>query len=59
MRGSNRGDDGVLRATPVERQGSGMMRGVAEADALIVMPERSGALAEGDVVDVLLLPGIG
>ncbi len=53
------GDDGVLRATPVERQGSGMMGGVAEADALIVVPERSGALAEGDVVDVLLLPGIG
>ena len=45
------GDDGVLRATPVERQGSGMMGGVAEADALIVVPERSGALAEGDVVD--------
>jgi len=50
------GDDGVLRATPVERQGSGMMAGVAEADALIVIPEHARALDEGDVVDVLLLP---
>ncbi len=31
--------DGQLRATPVERQGSGMLRGVAEADCLIVVPE--------------------
>jgi molybdopterin molybdotransferase len=51
------GDDGVLRALPVERQGSAMMAGVAEADALIVMAETAHALAEGDVVDVLLLPG--
>jgi molybdopterin molybdotransferase len=52
------GDDGVLRALPVERQGSAMMAGVAEADALIVMAETAHALAEGDVVDVLLLPGV-
>jgi molybdopterin molybdotransferase len=50
------GDDGVLRATPVERQGSGMMAGVAEADALIVIPEHVRALGVGDVVDVLMLP---
>lgn len=50
------GDDAVLRATPVERQGSGMMAGVAEADALIVIPEQTHALGEGDVVDVILLP---
>jgi molybdopterin molybdotransferase len=50
------GDDGVLRATPVERQGSGMMAGVAEADALIVIPEHVHVLGAGDVVDVLLLP---
>lgn len=52
------GDDGVLRATPVERQGSGMMAGVAEADALIVVPEHAQALGEGDVVEVLLLPDV-
>ena len=50
------GDDGVLRATPVERQGSGMMAGVAEADALIVVPEHVHALGEGDAVDILMLP---
>ena len=50
-------EEGQLRATAVERQGSGMLRGVAEADALIVMPEAARTLAEGDVVDVLLLPG--
>ena len=50
--------DGVLRATPVERQGSGMLRGVADANALIVIPESSHALAQGDVVDVLPLPGM-
>ncbi|HEX5123871.1 MAG TPA: molybdopterin molybdotransferase MoeA, partial [Rhodanobacteraceae bacterium] len=52
-------DDGSLRATPVERQGSGMMAGVAEADALIVVPETVHALAAGDVVDVLMLPDAG
>lgn len=52
------GADGVLRATPVERQGSGMMGGVAEADGLIVVPEPVQTLGEGDVVDVLLLPDV-
>ena len=51
------GGDGALRATPVERQGSGMMAGVAEADALIVIPEAARAIDAGDFVDVLLLPG--
>ena len=48
-------EDGQLRATPVERQGSGMLGGVAEADCLIVVPEEATTLAEGDPVDVLLL----
>jgi molybdopterin molybdotransferase len=51
------GADGILSATAVERQGSGMLRGVAEADALIVLPEPIGELAAGTVVDVLPLPG--
>ena len=46
-----------LWATPQTRQGSGMLRGVAEADALIVLPEGAHAFAAGDVVDVLALPG--
>jgi molybdopterin molybdotransferase len=51
------GEDGQLRVTAVERQGSGMLGGVAEADCLIVVPEDVHDRAEGDVVDVLLLPG--
>jgi molybdopterin molybdotransferase len=51
------GDDGVLRAGPIERQGSGMMGGAAEADALVVVPEDVRSLDEGDLVDVLFLPG--
>ena len=46
-----------LWATPQTRQGSGMLRGVAEADALIVLPEGAHAFSAGDVVDVLPLPG--
>jgi len=46
-----------LWATPQTRQGSGMLRGVAEADALIVLPEGTHAFDAGDVVDVLALPG--
>jgi molybdopterin molybdotransferase len=46
-----------LWATPQTRQGSGMLRGVAEADALIVLPEGAHVFSAGDVVDVLALPG--
>jgi len=51
------GDDGVLRAGPVERQGSGQMGGAAEADALVVIGEAVRSLEAGEVVDVLFLPG--
>ena len=34
-----------------------MLRGVAEANALIVLPEGARAFAAGDIVDVLPLPG--
>ena len=34
-----------------------MLRGVAEADALIVVVESVNELAAGDVVDVIPLPG--
>jgi molybdopterin molybdotransferase len=49
--------DGTLWASPLEKQGSGMLRGVAEADALIVVAETVKELAAGDVVDVIPLPG--
>jgi len=48
---------GTLWVTPHERQGSGMLRGVAEANALIVLPEDGYEFAPDDVLDVLPLPG--
>jgi len=48
---------GGLWATPQSRQGSGMLRGVADADALIVLPEGVHSFAAGDIVEVLALPG--
>jgi molybdopterin molybdotransferase len=48
---------GVLWATALAQQGSGMMRGVAEADALIVLPEAQREFAAGEAVEVLPLPG--
>jgi len=50
--------DGTLLATPLDRQGSGMQRGVAEADCLVVVPETARELAAGEVVEVLPLPGL-
>jgi len=47
---------GTLQATAFPRQGSGMLRGVADANALIVLPEGPRSFAAGDVVDVLPLP---
>ena len=49
--------NGMLHATPLDQQGSGMLRSVAEADALIVLPESVHEFAADDVVDVLPLPG--
>jgi molybdopterin molybdotransferase len=50
-------DSGTLHATPLRKQGSGQLRGVAEADALIVLPEAAQEYAIGTVVEVLPLPG--
>jgi len=50
-------DAGVLRATPHGKQGSGMLRGVAEANALISIQEGPQDFAVGAIVDVLPLPG--
>jgi molybdopterin molybdotransferase len=51
-------DDGALWAIPLQKQGSGMLHGVVEADALIIVPEQTHELAAGDVVEVLPLPGL-
>jgi len=50
-------DDGALWATALRKQGSGMLRGVADADALIFIPEDARELAAGSVVQLLPLPG--
>ncbi|MCQ4166411.1 molybdopterin molybdotransferase MoeA [Tahibacter harae] len=47
--------DGTLWVTPFPRQGSGVLRSVAEADCLIVLPEEPQALAIGDCVEILPL----
>ncbi|MHB8447783.1 MAG: molybdopterin molybdotransferase MoeA [Rudaea sp.] len=47
----------VLWALPHAQQGSGMLRGVAEAHALIVLPEGEHSFALGELVEVLPLPG--
>lgn len=49
-------DDGGLWATALAQQGSGMLRGVADADALLIVPEDTHELDAGAVVDVLPLP---
>jgi molybdopterin molybdotransferase len=49
-------DDGAWWATPLQKQGSGMLRGVVDADVLIVVPEEVRELAAGAVVEVLPLP---
>lgn len=49
--------DGQLVATPLTKQGSGMLRGAADADALIVVPEQTRALDAGDVVRLLPMTG--
>ncbi|MEO7433057.1 MAG: gephyrin-like molybdotransferase Glp [Dokdonella sp.] len=51
-------EDATLWATPMQKQGSGMLRGVVDADALIMIPENAHELAQGSVVDLLPLPGL-
>ncbi|MEO5559982.1 MAG: gephyrin-like molybdotransferase Glp [Dokdonella sp.] len=50
-------DDGALWATPLQKQGSGMLRGVADADVLIVVPDEVRELVAGAVVEILPLRG--
>jgi molybdopterin molybdotransferase len=50
-----RGTDGILIATPFDRQDSSMQRTLAEAGALILRKPHAPAAAEGDWVEVLLV----
>ena len=49
------GDDGQLRVTPDPADGSHRLRGAADADALLVLPEGPATFAAGDVVEVIPL----
>jgi molybdopterin molybdotransferase len=49
------GPDGVLEATPTERQGSHMTGALGESDGFAVAPHGSPGLAAGDPVELLLL----
>ncbi len=48
------GADGVLWATPNPADGSHRMRGAADSDVLLVLPEGARAFPQGEAVDVLL-----
>ena len=49
------GPDGVLEATPTERQGSHMTGALGESDGFAIAPFGSPGMSAGDPVDLLLL----
>jgi molybdopterin molybdotransferase len=49
------GADGVLEATPTERQGSHMTGALGQSDGFAIVPEEAGELPAGAPVDVLRL----
>jgi molybdopterin molybdotransferase len=51
--------DGRLLATPLANQASGAVTSMAQANALVMIAEERGALAEGDSVGVLWLRELG
>ena len=48
---------GQLHAIALAHQGSGMLRGVAQADALIMLPPAARMIPASETVEVLPLPG--
>jgi molybdopterin molybdotransferase len=53
------GDDGQPVATPFAKQDSSMLSRLARADCLIVRPPHAAAAAAGDLVEAILLDGLG
>lgn len=49
--------DGACWVEPLPKQGSGMLRSLVGADALVALPEGNCEFAAGDVVEILPLPG--
>ncbi|WP_233839023.1 molybdopterin molybdotransferase MoeA [Paraburkholderia sp. ZP32-5] len=52
------GDDGKWMVRPVGSQGAGILRSMAEANALIVLPDNHGSTKAGDFVSVWLFDGL-
>ena len=52
------GEDGTLWVTPMQGQGSAMLRGMIDANALIVVAEACRRIEAGEPVQILLLPGV-
>jgi molybdopterin molybdotransferase len=50
-----RAADGILEATPTERQGSHMTGALGEADGFVVARHETGTLGAGDPVELLVL----
>ncbi|HMM67804.1 MAG TPA: molybdopterin molybdotransferase MoeA [Dokdonella sp.] len=50
------GADGVLHVRPTSHQGSAMLRGMVDADSLIIVPESTRTLEQGSIVQVLPIP---
>jgi len=51
-------DDGQWTVRPVGSQGAGILRSMAEANALIVLPDNHGSTKAGDFVSVWLFDGL-
>ncbi|HMS80738.1 MAG TPA: molybdopterin-binding protein [Burkholderiaceae bacterium] len=52
------GPDGVLQARITGHQGSGVLRSMSEANALVVLPHDAGDVAAGDWVDAIPFDGL-
>ncbi len=51
-----RGEGGVLEGRLAGAQGSNLLRPMADAQALLVVPETCGTVAAGDIFDAVILP---
>jgi molybdopterin molybdotransferase len=52
------GPDGLATVVPAEQQGSGILRSMAEANCLMALPEASGNVPAGGIVDCLPFEGL-
>jgi len=52
------GEDGVQRVRVTGSQGSGILRSMSEANCMIVLDAKQGAVNPGDMVDVVVFEGL-